>query len=77
MSSQTVVTTRMEPENKNFIVLRNVTHPNMEQKKIYSALKFKQTNVRYGGNYYSRFKAARKGFYAIEKDFQRATILDA
>jgi len=44
MSSQTVVTTRMKLENKDCIVLRNVTHPNMEQKKIYSALKFKQTN---------------------------------
>jgi len=44
MSSQTVVTTRMKLENKDCIVLRNVTHPNMEQKKMYSALKFKQTN---------------------------------
>ena len=44
MSSQIVVTTRMKLENKNCIVLRKVTHPNMEQKKIYSALKFKQTS---------------------------------
>jgi hypothetical protein len=44
MSSQTVVTTRMKLENKDSLVLRNVTRPNMEQTKIYSALKFKQTN---------------------------------
>ena len=44
MSAQTVVTTRMKLENKDCLVLRNVTHPNMEQKKIYTALKFKQTN---------------------------------
>ncbi|MDR0230968.1 MAG: IS1634 family transposase [Dysgonamonadaceae bacterium] len=44
MSSQTIVTTRMKLENKDSLVLRNVTHPNMEQIKIYSALKFKQTN---------------------------------
>ena len=30
MSAQRVVTTRMKLENKNCIVLRNVTHPNME-----------------------------------------------
>jgi hypothetical protein len=44
MSSQTMVTTRMKLENKDSLVLRNVTRPNMEQTKIYSALKFKQTN---------------------------------
>ena len=44
MSSQTAVTTRMKLENKDSIVLRNVTRPNQEQTKIYSALKFKQTN---------------------------------
>jgi transposase len=44
MSSQTIVTTRMKLENKDNLVLRHVTRPNMEQTKIYSALKFKQTN---------------------------------
>jgi transposase len=44
MSSQTSVTTRMKLENKDGLVLRNATRPNMEQIKIYSALKFKQTN---------------------------------
>ena len=44
MSSQTTVTTRMKLENKDRLILRNVTRPNMEQTKIYSALKFKQTN---------------------------------
>jgi len=44
MSSQTIVTTRMKLENKDSLVLRNVTRPNMEQTKIYNALKFKQTN---------------------------------
>jgi transposase len=44
MNSQTIVTTRMKLENKDSLVLRHVTRPNMEQAKIYSALKFKQTN---------------------------------
>ena len=44
MSSQTLVTTRMKLENKDSLVLRNVTRPNQEQTKIYRALKFKQTN---------------------------------
>ena len=44
MSSQTIVTTRMKLENKDSVVLRHVTRPNMEQTKIYDALKFKQTN---------------------------------
>ena len=44
MSSQTIVTTRMKLENKDSLVLRNVTNPNQEQIKIYRALKFKQTN---------------------------------
>ena len=44
MSSQTIVTTRMKLENKDSLVVRHVTRPNMEQTKIYSALKFKQTN---------------------------------
>ena len=44
MSSQRIVTTRMKLENKDSVALRNVTHPNMEQKNIYSALKFKHTN---------------------------------
>jgi transposase len=44
MSFQTIVTTRMKLENKDSLVLRNVTRPNMEQTKIYSALKYKQTN---------------------------------
>jgi hypothetical protein len=44
MSSQTIVTTRMKLENKDRLVLRNITRPTMEQTKIYSALKFKQTN---------------------------------
>jgi len=44
MSSQTTVTTRMKLENKDSLVLRNITRPNQEQIKIYSALKFKQTN---------------------------------
>jgi hypothetical protein len=44
MSSQTMVTARMKLENKDNLILRNSTHPNMEQIKIYRALKFKQTN---------------------------------
>jgi transposase len=44
MSSQSIVTTRMKLENKDSILLRNATRPNMEQAKIYGALKFKQTN---------------------------------
>jgi transposase len=44
MRAQTIVTTRMKLENKDSLVLRHVTRPNMEQAKIYSALKFKQTN---------------------------------
>jgi hypothetical protein len=44
MSSQTMVTTRMKLENKDSLILRNATRPNMEQTKIYSALKFKQNN---------------------------------
>jgi transposase len=44
MSSQTMVTARMKLENKDSLILRNATRPNMEQAKIYSALKFKQTN---------------------------------
>jgi hypothetical protein len=44
MSSQTIVTTRMKLENKDNLILRNVARPNAEQAKIYSALKFKQTN---------------------------------
>ena len=34
----------MKLENKDSLVLRHVTRPNQEQIKIYSALKFKQTN---------------------------------
>jgi len=44
MSAQTIVTTRMKLENKDSVVLRHITRPNMEQTKIYSTLKFKQTN---------------------------------
>ena len=44
MSSQTVATTRMKLKNKDSVVLRNVSRPNMEQANIYSALKFKQTD---------------------------------
>jgi hypothetical protein len=44
MSSQTAVTTRMKLENKDSLVLRGCTRPNLEQTKIYRALKFKQTN---------------------------------
>jgi transposase len=44
MSSQTMVTTRMKLENKDSLIIRNSTRPNLEQAKIYSALKFKQTN---------------------------------
>jgi len=44
MSSQTMVTARMKLENRDSLILRNTTRPNMEQSKIYSALKFKQTN---------------------------------
>jgi transposase len=44
MSSQTAVTTLMKLENKDSLVLRGCTRPNMEQIKIYRALKFKQTN---------------------------------
>ena len=46
MSSQTIVTTRMKLENKDSLILRNMTRPNMEQAKIYRALNFKQTNHR-------------------------------
>jgi transposase len=44
MSSQTMATTRMKLENGDSLVLRNATHPNAEQMKMYRALKFKQTN---------------------------------
>jgi len=44
MSSQTVVTARMKLENRDSLILRNMTRPNMEQSKIYRALNFKQTN---------------------------------
>jgi len=44
MSSQTIVTARMKLENMDSLILRNTTRANMEQAKIYSALKFKQTN---------------------------------
>jgi transposase len=44
MSSQTMVTARMKLENKDSLILRNATRPNMKQAKIYRALKFKQTN---------------------------------
>jgi transposase len=44
MSSQMMVTTRMKLENRDSLILRNTTRPNMEQAKIYQALKFKQTN---------------------------------
>jgi hypothetical protein len=44
MSSQTAVTTRMKLESKDSLALRNVTRPNSEQTRIYSVLKFKQTN---------------------------------
>ena len=44
MSSQTMVTARMKLENKDSLILRNATRPNMEQAKIYRALKFKQIN---------------------------------
>ena len=44
MSSQTLVTARMKLENKDSLILRNATRANMEQAKIYRALKFKQTN---------------------------------
>jgi len=44
MSSQTMVTARMKLENGDSLILRNMTHPNMEQAKIYRALNFKQTN---------------------------------
>jgi hypothetical protein len=44
MSSQTIVTTRMKLENRDSMILRNMTRPNMEQAKIYRALKFKQSN---------------------------------
>ena len=33
-------------EQKDGLVLRNVTRPNMEQANIYSALKFKQTDLK-------------------------------
>jgi transposase len=45
MSSQTAVTARMKLENRDSLILRNMTRPNMEQAKIYHALKFKQTNT--------------------------------
>ena len=44
MSSQTIVTARMKLENKDSLILRNITSANMEQSNIYRALKFKQTN---------------------------------
>jgi len=44
MSSQTRVTTRIKRENNDILILRNATPPNQEQAKLYSALKFKQTN---------------------------------
>jgi transposase len=44
MSSQTVVTTRMKLENRDNLIVRNMTRPNQEQTRIYRALKFKQTN---------------------------------
>ena len=44
MSSQTIVNTRMKLENRDSLIVRNTTRPNMEQAKIYRALKFKQTN---------------------------------
>jgi hypothetical protein len=44
MASQTIVTTRMKLENKDSLIVRNVTRPNQEQMKIYRALKFKQIN---------------------------------
>jgi transposase len=44
MSSQTIVTTRMKLENRDNLILRDMTRANMEQKNIYRALKFKQTN---------------------------------
>jgi hypothetical protein len=34
----------MKLENSDSLILRNMTRPNMEQTKIYRALKFKQTN---------------------------------
>ena len=44
MSSQTSVTARMKLENRDSLILRNMTRPNMEQEKVYRALNFKQTN---------------------------------
>jgi hypothetical protein len=44
MSSQTIVSTRMKLENKDSLILRSSTRPNVEQAKIYQALKFKQSN---------------------------------
>jgi hypothetical protein len=44
MSSQTMVTARMKLENKDSLILRNATRAKIEQAKIYSSLKFKQTN---------------------------------
>ena len=44
MSSQTMVTARMKLENRDSLILRNATRPNVEQTKIYRALNFKQTN---------------------------------
>ena len=44
MSSQTMVTARMKLENGDSLILRNMTRPNTEQEKVYSALNFKQTN---------------------------------
>ena len=44
MSAQTAVTARMKLENGDSLILRNTTHPNMEQARIYRALKFKQTH---------------------------------
>ena len=46
MSSQMMVTTRMKLENNDSLILRNATNPNIEQAKIYSALNFKQTNLK-------------------------------
>jgi hypothetical protein len=44
MSSQTIVTTRMKLENGDSLILRNMTRPNQEQARLYSALNFKQSN---------------------------------
>ena len=41
-----MVTTRMKLENNDSLILRNAINPNIEQAKIYSALNFKQTNLK-------------------------------